>query len=256
MSLIKKPKEIEILRAGGKILAAVVAAVAQAVKPGMTTADLNELAERLIAEYAGEPSFKGYKTSWAPSAFPAALCVSVNHEVVHGIPSQDKKIKTGDVIGIDCGLKYQGYFTDMATTVVVGKPSKQVAELLRITQNALMAGIEVIAPGKRISDISKAIEQTVKPSGFSIVRQLVGHGVGHAAHEEPQIPNYYDRYAPDMVLKPGMVLALEPMVNIGDWEVASLDDGWTIVTADSSLSAHFEHTVAVTETGYEILTEK
>lgn len=255
MVKLKTPEELTILRVGGKILSQVMAEISHYVSTTVSTAQLNDLAEQLIAQAGGEPSFKGYRAAWSEGVYPAALCVSINEEVVHGIPSKDRLIKAGDIVGLDCGLKYQGYFTDMAVTVAVGRINRDKLRLIETTQQALMEGIEQIAPGKKISDISKAIQKQVEKNNFSIVRQLVGHGVGHQAHEEPQIPNYWDKTFPDVELRAGMVLAIEPMVNLGDWPVKEQSDGWTIVTSDQSVSAHFEHTVAVTQSGYEILTK-
>jgi methionyl aminopeptidase len=252
----KTKQEVKTMREGGKILAKVLDLVIKSIKPGVTTGELNDYAEELIKKFGAEASFKNYKAAWAEHAYPAALCVSVNNEVVHGIPEPDRVIKTGDIVSLDCGLKYKGLYTDMAKSVGVGKMSKQNQKLINVTEEALMTGIKMVAPGVKLSDVSKAIQNKIEKQGFSVVRQLVGHGVGFAAHEDPQIPNYYSRSFPEVILKSGMTLAIEPMVNIGGWEVDTLDDGWTIVTADDSLSAHFEHTVAVTDKGYEILTLK
>ncbi len=254
MIKIKTKTDLIILQEGGKILATVLDLVIKKIKPGVTTGELNDYVEDLIKKYGGEPSFKNYKAAWAEHAYPAALCVSLNNEVVHGIPEPERVIKDGDIVSLDCGLKYKGLYTDMAKSVGVGKISKENQKLISITEEALMAGIEVIAPEVKLSDISKTIQNKIEKAGFSVVRQLVGHGVGFSAHEEPQIPNYYSKSFPEVILKEGMVLAIEPMVNIGGWEVDTLDDGWTIVTADDSFSAHFEHTIAVTQKGYEILT--
>ncbi|HNP74763.1 MAG TPA: type I methionyl aminopeptidase [bacterium] len=258
MVKLKNKTEVALLRAGGALLAQIMAAVAErvrtAVRTDVSTAELNELAEKLIAQVGGEPSFKGYRAAWSEGVYPAALCVSLNNEVVHGLPSPDRLIKNGDLVGLDCGLKYRGYFTDMALTVPVGQVGQAELKLLSTTQEALMRGIEQIAPGKKISDIAKAIQKQAEKNNFSVVRQLVGHGVGYQAHEDPQVPNYWDKTFPDLELRPGLVLAIEPMFNLGAWPVEEQADGWTIVTKDNSISAHFEHTVAVTEKGYEILT--
>jgi len=254
MIKLKTKEEIKTLKEGGKILSKVLDLVVEKIKPGIASGELNEYAEELILKFKAEASFKNYKAAWAEHAFPSALCISLNNEVVHGIPDSDRKIKEGDIVSIDCGLKYRGLYTDMARSVGVGKVSKEAQKLMNVTQDALMAGIEKIKPEVRLTEISKTIQNKIEKAGFSVVRQLVGHGVGFAAHEEPQIPNYLSKSFPEVILKPGMVLAIEPMVNAGSWEVDTLDDGWTIVTADNSLSAHFEHTVAVTESGYEILT--
>lgn len=242
------------MREGGKLLAQILDSVIKKVKPGITTGELNAYAEELIAKSGGKASFKNYQASWAEHAYPAALCVSLNDEVVHGIPDGDRIIKEGDIVSLDCGLEYKGLYTDMARSVIAGKASAAKRKLLSATEDALMAGIGIIKPGIKLSDVSRAIQAKIEKAGFSVVRQLVGHGVGYSAHEEPQIPNYYSRSFPEVILKPGMTLAIEPMVNAGGWEVETLDDGWTIVTADGSLSAHFEHTVVVTDDGFEIIT--
>ncbi|MFA6422254.1 MAG: type I methionyl aminopeptidase [Candidatus Buchananbacteria bacterium] len=254
MIKLKTQEQIKTLREGGKILAEILDLVIEYIKPGITTGELNDYAESLIAKFKGEGSFKNYKAAWAEKAYPASLCVSLNNEVVHGIPDHKRKIDEGDIVSLDCGLIYKGLYTDMAKSVGVGKVSKEARKLMSVTEEALMAGIEKIAPDVKLSEISKTIQGVIEKSRFSVVRQLVGHGVGFSAHEDPQIPNYLSRSFPEVILKPGMVLAIEPMVNAGGWEVDTLDDGWTIVTADDSLSAHFEHTVAVTEKGFEILT--
>lgn len=255
MIRLKTKEDIEKLKRGGKILSAVLDEVEKVIKPGVTTQSLTDLAEKIIVSAGGRPSFKGYKAAWADGVYPAALCVSINEEVVHGIPAPNRVIKEGDIVGIDCGLEYEGRYTDMARTIIVGKVKPGLKKLVSVTQESLMKGIKQVKPGNKISDISRAIEEHVKKHDFSVVRQLVGHGVGFSAHEDPQIPNFVDRSLPDVVLKAGMVIAIEPMVNVGGAEVDSLEDGWTIVTHDNSISAHFEHTVAVTEDGYEIITK-
>ena len=253
---LKSPADITVMRRGGKILASVVDTVIKNIKPGVTAQYLNDLTVKLIKDKGGQPSFEGYTASWAPMAFPSAVCVSVNEEVVHGLAESHKIFKNGDVVGIDIGLEYQGLFTDMAKTVIVGSADKPVVNLVKTAEQALLNGIKAVKPGNHISDISKAIENTVKAKNFSVVKQLVGHGVGYQVHEPPQIPNYQDNSLTDLKLQVGMCLALEPMVNFGGWEVENLADGWTVVTKDRSISAHFEHTVAVTETGCEILTKQ
>jgi len=255
MIRLKTKEDIAKLRRGGKILSLVLDEVEKTIKPGITTQSLTDLADRLIKEHGGRASFKGYKAAWADGVYPAALCVSINDEVVHGIPAPNRIIKDGDIVGIDCGLEYEGMYTDMARTIMVGKVDRELKKLVSVTFESLIKGIKQIKPGRKISAISKVIEEHVKKNGFSVVRDLVGHGVGFSAHEEPQIPNFVDRSTPDIVLKEGMVLAIEPMVNVGGWEVDNLSDGWTIVTRDGSISAHFEHTIAVTDDGYEILTK-
>src|SRR3989344_8629706 len=254
MIKLKTKQDIKILRRGGRILSKVMYQLSAEVKPGVNTEQLTDLAEKLIIKAGGRPSFKGYKAAWAKQAYPASLCVSLNNEVVHGLPVPARIIKNGDIVSLDCGLEYEGLFTDMARPIIVGQVSRKLKKLVSVTQEALMKGIGQIKPGHKISDISRAIQKQVEKNGFSVVRQLVGHGVGYSAHEEPPSPNFVDKNVPDVELKVGLVLAIEPMVNVGGWEVESLEDGWTIVTRDKSISAHFEHTVAVTEKGFEILT--
>ena len=252
----KTKEQIKTIAEGGKILSKIMDLVIEKVKPGITTGELNDYAVKLIEAAGAEGSFKNYEAAWAESVYPAALCVSVNDEVVHGIPTFDRKLEAGDIVGLDCGLKYKGLFTDMARTVAVGKISPAAKKLMSVTQEALGAGIKKVKPGNKLSDIGKAIQSVVEKNGFTVVRQLCGHGVGFAAHEDPQVPNYWPAYdTRDLTLEVGMVIAIEPMVNAGGWEVDTLDDGWTIVTADESLSAHFEHTVAVTDDGFKILTK-
>lgn len=255
MIKLKNPEQIKILAEGGKILANILDLVEKRVKPGVTTAELNDYAEELIREYGATASFKGYKAAWAEHVYPAALCVSTNEEVVHGIPGDNRRLKEGDIVGLDCGLKYKGLFTDMARTVPVGVITQEARRLITITKDSLYLGIKEVKPGNKLSDIAKAIQAEAERNGFGVVRQMCGHGVGFAAHEDPQVPNFWPAGVPDAVLEEGMVLAIEPMLNLGGWEIDTLDDGWTIVTSDGSLSAHFEHTVAVTADGYQILTK-
>lgn len=252
----KTKEQIKTIAEGGKVLAKVLDLVIKKVKPGVTTGELNAYAEKLIEAAGAEASFKNYKAAWAEHAYPAALCISVNNEVVHGIPDDNRKLEEGDIVGLDCGLKYRGLYTDMAKTVAVGKISGEAKKLLAVTQEALMAGIKKVKPGNKLSDVAQAVQAVAQRNGFSAVRQLCGHGVGFAAHEDPQVPNYWPAYdIKDAVLEEGMVIAIEPMINVGSWEIDSLDDGWTIVTADDSLSAHFEHTVAVVADGHLIATK-
>lgn len=256
MIKFKNKEQIAILAEGGKILARVINEVVNQAKVGVSTGELNNIAEDLIKGYGAVPSFKNYQPSWSKIKYPSALCTSINNEVVHGIPDNNRILKSGDIIGFDCGLKYKGLYTDMAITIGIDKISPEAKKLLKITKEALMAGIKKIKPGRKLSDIAKTINKVVTRNGFSVVKQLCGHGVGFAPHEDPQIPNYWPSPGiKDVILEEGMVLALEPMVNMGDWPVETLDDGWTVATADGSLSAHFEHTVAVTKNGYQILTK-
>jgi methionyl aminopeptidase len=218
------------------------------VQPGVTTWELDSLSEELAARRKAKPAFKGYH------GYPFALCTSVNEEVVHGMPSKRRELKEGDIISIDFGVTMDGYYGDAAITVPVGKVSNEARELCRVTEDALYEGIRQIQPNNRLSDISHAIQQFVEARGFSVVREFVGHGIGQQLHESPQIPNYGPA-GKGVLLKPGMVFAIEPMINLGRAEVEILEDKWTAVTIDRKLSAHFEHTVAVTETEPDILTK-
>lgn len=247
MIFIKTKKEIELMRQGGKILAKILNELEKETKPGTNTHDLNELAENLAKKFGAKPSFKGYRN------YPASLCVSINSEVVHGLPKK-RILKEGDIVGLDFGLFYQGYYTDMAKTVPVGKISSLAQKLIFVTKKALDLGIAQVKPGNHIGDISFAIQSYVEANGFSVVRDLVGHGVGKKIHEPPQVPNFGEK-GTGVKLEEGMTLAIEPMVNAGSYKVKLLSDGWTFVTCDGSLSCHFEHTVAVTKTGFEILTK-
>jgi methionyl aminopeptidase len=248
MIIYKSPDEVDKMRVAGRIVAATIDAVLGAVRPGVSTADLDAVAEGFIREREAKPSFKGYR------GFPASICASLNEEVVHGIPSPKRILKEGDVLSLDFGSIWEGYHADSAVTVFVGEPPSAEAEkLVRVTEDALEAGISQIRPGGRLSDISHAVQQVVEGAGFSVVREYVGHGIGRNLHEDPQIPNYgLPGRGPE--LRPGLVVAVEPMVTMGDWRTRVLADDWTVVTADGSLAAHFEHTIAVTEGGHEILT--
>lgn len=250
--IIKTKKEIEILRAGGKRLSEILHAVAARVAPGVSTRELDQYAQELIRKGGDEPAFLNYKPDGAATPFPAALCVSTNNEVVHGLPT-DRILKEGDIVSIDLGLKHKGMFTDMAMTVSVGKISKRDADLLRDGRDALLAGIAEAEAGKRTGDIGHAIEKFVNKR-YGIVRDLSGHGVGREIHEDPYVPNFGKKGTGHM-LEPGMVIAIEPMLNLGTGDVVLDRDQWTIKTADGKRSAHFEHTVLITENGPEILTE-
>lgn len=252
---IKTKKEIELLREGGKRLAGVLAKLAAEVKPGVSTAFLNALAEKLIEDGGDIPSFLGYAPSGAKRPFPAALCVSINDEVVHGIPNETEKlIKEGDIVTLDAGLIHEGLFTDSAVTVGVGKIDAKAKKLIDTTKKALAVGIKAVRAGATTGDIGFAIETFVKPSGFGIVRELAGHGVGYGVHEEPFVPNF-GKKGEGLELKAGMVIAIEPMLNEGGAAVVLDADGYTYRTKDGSRSAHFEHTVVVLERGVAILTE-
>ncbi len=254
----KTPDEINNLREGGQILAKILEQVMAAVKPGVSTGELNVLAEKLMRESGAEPAFLGYgarldKQGLPIGGFPAVLCTSANDGVVHCIPSRERILQEGDIIGLDIGIKYKGLFTDMARTVGVGSISEKAKQLMRATQESLELGIAEAQAGKRVGEIGQAVQSYVERHGFSVVRDLVGHGVGHAVHEDPPVPNYgpADR---GPVLEPGMVIAIEPMVNEGEFQVKMLNDGWSVVTRDGKLSAHFEDTLVITKDGPEILT--
>lgn len=247
MVTIKKSEEIRILRQGGKILSSIVHKVAEEARDGITTLELDNIAERLFKKSGGSPSFKGFK------GYPAATCISINEELVHAIPRKDKVLKKGDIVSIDIGLEYKGLFTDMAVTVPIGKIPKKVQKLVKVTHKALDVGINELKPGNTIGGIGYAVQSYVESLGYSVVRSLVGHGVGYKVHEEPRVPNFGEK-GKGIKLEQGMVLALEPMVNIGQPDVLTKRDNWTVVTADGSLCAHFEHTIAITSQGHEILT--
>ncbi|MDQ3266138.1 MAG: type I methionyl aminopeptidase [Myxococcota bacterium] len=243
----KTEAELAVMRQAGRIVAEILDELEKSVAPGVTTWDLDQLAERLIAQKGAKPAFKGY------NGFPAVLCASVNEEVVHGIPSRKKKLQEGDLMKLDFGVKYQGFFGDSARTVAVGQVSDEARRLLETTREALMRGIAAMLVGNRLGDVGAAVQSHVEGRGFAVVRDFVGHGIGKALHEPPQVPNYGEAGS-GMKLRVGMVLALEPMVNAGTPHVKVLDDDWTAVTTDNRWSAHWEHTVAITDRGPEILT--
>ncbi len=246
MILLKSPVEIEMMREAGRVTAVALRLVGEAVRPGVTTKALDVIAEEYIRSQGATPAFLGYH------GFPATLCTSVNEQVVHGIPG-NRALKEGDILSVDCGAIVDGYFGDSAMTFPVGTVSAEAQALMDATQRSLVAGIATMRPNMRLYDIGSAVQQVAEGAGFSVVREYVGHGIGRSMHEEPQVPNF-GQAGRGAQLKPGMVFAVEPMINAGGYETRSLDDGWTVVTADGSLSAHFEHTIAVTEDGPEILT--
>jgi methionyl aminopeptidase len=237
------------MRAAGRLVGQVLTALAGAVAPGVTTGELDAIAEGLIVDAGAVPAFKGYH------GYPATICASVNDEVIHGIPSGQRVLKPGDIISIDVGASLDGYFGDSAVTLPVGPVSEEAARLLRVTEESLYKAIEVVKPGGRVSDVGHAVQKHVESHGFSVVREFVGHGIGQQMHEDPQVPNYGEPGRGPRLAE-GMVLAIEPMVNAGKAAVKVLADGWTAVTRDRSLSAHFEHTVAVTADGPWILTAR
>ncbi len=248
MVQLKSPREIETMAAGGQILAATHQAVRAAIKPGVTTMELDEIAEDFIRSHDGaSPSFKGLY------GFPASICSSINEEIVHGIPSQKRVLKEGDVISVDIGVFYGGMHTDSANTWAVGAIDAKTAKLLRVTKDALEAGLAAAVVGNHVGDIGNAIETVVLKGGFAVVRELVGHGVGQSMHEEPQVPNH-GKPKRGMKLVHGLTLAIEPMVNAGSPNTRTLGDKWTVITVDGSRSAHFEHTVAVLNEGPRVLT--
>jgi methionyl aminopeptidase len=249
---LKTAKEIEKMRVAGKVVGEILEKLSEIIKPGITTKDIDVFSEKYIRSLKMLPAFFGVQGMKYP--FPSSACVSVNDEVVHGIPNASRVLKSGDIVSVDMGVLYEGYYGDAAKTYAVGSIATPAAKLLRVTEQSLQKGIEQALPGNRLGDISCAVQETAENGGFSIVRDFVGHGIGRSLHEYPQIPNY-GKADTGVKLLPGMVLAIEPMVNAGGYEVYMLDDDWTVVTRDGSLSAHFEHTVAITEDGYEILTK-
>jgi methionyl aminopeptidase len=253
MISIKSKEEIAAMREGGKILASVMEAVLKLVKPGVNALELDGLAEKLIREHGGLPAFKGYGAEMG-NPFPATLCISFNDEVVHGVPLRRKKIKTGDVVKIDVGMTYKGMNTDMARTVAVGIVSKEIEDLIETTRESFWRGIKGLKDGAKLSDYSKRVQEYIEARGFSVVRNLVGHGIGKEVHEDPQVPNYHNKKFQDLNLEAGVTLALEPMVNAGGFETKLGNDGWVFKTRDGSLSAHYENTILITEKGVEVLT--
>ena len=248
MITLKSEKEIETMARAGRIVGATLALMRRSVRPGVSTEDLDAEAERFIRSHAGAvPSFKGLY------GFPKSLCVSINEEIVHGIPSTRRILREGSIVSIDCGVHLQGFHADAAITVPVGEISPEAARLLEVTQAALAAGVEQARPGNHVGDIGHAIQTVAEGAGFGVVRELVGHGVGQRMHEDPQVPNHgQPRRGPR--LQAGMTIAIEPMITAGDYTTRILDDKWTVVTEDGSLAAHFEHTVAITRSGPRILT--
>lgn len=247
----KTEEEIKIIEEGGKILGAILERAAKMVRPGISTAEINDYAEQEMIKAGGRPSFVGYGSKKNP--FPSGLCTSINDAVVHGIPSDEDILEEGDIIGLDIGMEYKGFYTDTAVTVPVGKVSDTAVKLMQTAKQALANAIKEVKPGNRIGDIGFAIQQTTERAGFSVVRDLVGHGVGYAVHEDPAVPGYGKR-GTGIELVPGMVLAIEPMVCEQKPHVFFDTDGWTIRTHDGGLAAHFEHTIAVTEKGVKVLT--
>lgn len=245
---LKSPADLERMRRAGRLAAQVLEAVGRAVAPGVTTKDLDRLAEKKIRDAGGVPTFLGYR------GYTASLCASINEEVVHGIPHPKRVLREGDIVGIDVGATLDGFVGDTAATFAVGRISEEAERLLQTTQESLAQGIAAARVGNRLGDVSAAIQRAAESKGYSVVRDFVGHGIGRNMHEEPSVPNY-GTAGTGLRLEAGLVIALEPMVNAGTWRVNVLKDGWTVVTEDNRLSAHFEHTVAVTDAGPEVLTQ-
>lgn len=255
--VLKSSREIELMRAAGKIVFQVLTRVRELAKPGATTNDLNREAEKMIADAGGIALFKGVENPQAKFPFPAALCTSVNDELVHGIPN-DRPLKVGDIVSVDCGVKLGGYCGDSATTIAIGELPDQINRLLEVTDGVLHQAIEAMKPGRKWSEIATDMQKCVEENKFSVVRDFVGHGIGREMHEEPKVPNYWNarQSQMDFELVEGMVLAVEPMVNIGGYKVDyGSDDHWVVVTADRKFCAHFEHTVAITREGSDVLTD-
>jgi methionyl aminopeptidase len=245
MIILKSREEIEKIRKSNRIAAQILEKLREIIAPGITTADLDRVAEEMAGRNSARPAFKGYR------GYPASLCTSINSEVVHGIPSA-RELREGDIVSLDFGILFEGYYGDSALTVPVKEVSPEGMRLIRVTEESLYRGIEQARAGNRLGDISAAVQEHVEAAGFSVVRDYVGHGIGKSLHEDPQIPNYGTR-GRGIVLKKGMVLAIEPMVNEGRYNVRVTGDGWTVVTEDGKLSAHFEHTIAISDDGPEIL---
>lgn len=250
---IKTDDEIARLRVSGQRLAVVLDQLIAAVRPGMNTLELDVLAERLIRAEGGIPIFKGYGAG-SGRPFPGSVCISLNNEVVHGIPSKNRIIREGDLLKLDIGMRFEGMVSDMARTVAVGSISSEAQRLLDVTRESLERGIAELKPGAPVSAYASAVQSFVEANGFSVVRDLVGHGVGRELHEDPQVPNYTSRHMHDFIIEKGMTLALEPMINAGTFAVRIAPDDWTFITSDGKLSAHFEDTVVITEKGAEVLT--
>jgi len=245
----KSPEEIERMRRAGRIVATTIDRLLEEARPGITTADLDHDAEKHMRSEGAIPSFKGYR------GFPATICVSLNEQIVHGIPGS-RVLKPGDILKLDVGAIWEGYHADSAVTVFVdGAPSEVARRLVKVTERSLWAGIDRLQVGGRLSDVGHAVQEVAEAAGFSLVREYAGHGIGRALHEDPQVPNYGDP-GRGLVIREGLVVAVEPMVNVGDWRTRVLSDDWTVVTADGSLSAHFEHTIAITADGPEVLTAR
>ncbi len=253
--VLKSPREIELMRAAGRLVHAILSELGRHVRPGVTTGELDAIAERMIREAGATALFKGVRNPQAKRPFPASICASVNEEIVHGIPDA-RPLVEGDIVSLDCGVRLEGYCGDSAWTFAVGSIDPRRRQLLEVTQAALELAIREIRPGRRWSEIARMIQDYVEGHGFGVVREFVGHGIGRQMHEEPKVPNYVDRRGGDFVLRPGMTLAIEPMVTAGSPRFAYRgNEGWVVVTRDGSPAAHFEHVIAVTEQGADVLTD-
>ncbi len=248
MIVLKSRHEIELMRQAGRIVGMVLAEMQNVVRPGITTKELDTIAERIIVSAGAKPAFKGY------AGFPATICASINEEIVHGIPSRKRVLKEGDIISVDVGSIYKGWYGDAAITLPVGEISEEARRLLEVTRASLEAAISKAVPGNHLGDVSAAVQQYVESHGYSVIREYTGHGIGRELHEEPQVLNY-GTPGTGVRLRPGMTMAIEPMVSAGSYKTRVLSDGWTVVTRDGSLTAHFEHTIAITDNGTEILTK-
>lgn len=253
MITLKSERELGLIRGACGVVGEVLEMMHTLAKPGVTTRELDKAAEKLIIERGATPAFKGYGGSGRRPPFPASVCASINEEVVHGIPD-DRELCCGDLVSIDVGAKLQGYYGDGATTVAVGEVDSEAQRLCETCRRSLERAIAAIGPGKHLAEVGRAVQSHAEGQGFSVVRDLVGHGIGSNLWEEPQVPNYYSPRFPDVVLRPGMTIAIEPMITAGSWRVKTLGNHWTVVTRDGSMAAHFEHSVAITRDGVEILT--
>ena len=255
MIVRKSPSELEKMRESGRLVARVLAEMRSMVTPGLTTMDLEVVADKMISDAGAKAAFKGYYAPSAGTRFPAVLCTSVNDEVIHGIPSKKRVLKEGDIVKVDCGVLLDGYYGDSATSIPVGKVAPAAERLMKITQESLSLAIDQMVNGRRLFDVCGAVQKHVESNGYSVVREFVGHGIGKKLHEDPQVPNYVDSNVRNPRLREGMVLAIEPMVAAGKPATHVLSDRWTAVTSDGSIAAHFEHCVAITNNGPWILTE-
>ncbi|MFH1291577.1 MAG: type I methionyl aminopeptidase [bacterium] len=260
---IKSPEAIKQIEKGGKILGEILSKLVKVCKPGISTWEVDQLAEDMILKAGGKPSFKGYRNRLEDTPFPSTICASINHELVHAYAKKSVKLREGDIFSIDIGMEYpykknyRGFFTDTAITIAIGDIPNHVKKLLKVTRGALKAGIKSAKPGNTVADIGRAVEGYVKFQGkYGVIRDLVGHGVGYEVHEDPRIPNVYDKSLESWVLRPGMVIAIEPMISLGDYRIKTAKDGWAIQTADESLCAHFEHTIIIGKRGRLVATKR